>query len=76
MSALLNTQDTGSTPRGRPIEPFDVLDECHSQLVTALHQMGHLVEHLQDQGVDGKAQKMARDIFQFFMNTARQHHLD
>jgi hemerythrin-like domain-containing protein len=75
MSAILQHQDA-TPPRGRPVEPFDVLDACHRQLVTALQQLGELVDYLQDQGVDGKAQKMARDIFQFFMNTARQHHLD
>lgn len=61
---------------GRPIQPFDVLDSCHQQLVTALQQMQTLVEHLRDQGVDSRAQDMARTIFQFFMNTARQHHED
>lgn len=77
MSAVLQTThpQTG-TPRGRAIQPFDVLDACHQQLVTALQQMGDLVAHLQDNGVDGKAQEMARAIFMFFMNTARQHHLD
>jgi hemerythrin-like domain-containing protein len=79
MSAVLQTTTAPtqtSTPRGRAIQPFDVLDACHQQLVTALQQMGDLVEHLQDKGVDGQAQEMARAIFQFFMNTARQHHLD
>jgi hemerythrin-like domain-containing protein len=61
---------------GRTIQPFDVLDSCHQQLVTALQQMQTLVDHLRDQGVDGKAQEMARSIFLFFMNTARQHHED
>lgn len=77
MSAVLQTSATNSaTPRGRAIEPFDVLDACHQQLVTALQQMGDLVVYLQEHGVDGKAQEMARAIFLFFMNTARQHHLD
>jgi hemerythrin superfamily protein len=79
MSAVLQTSTSKSqsgVPRGRAIQPFDVLDACHQQLVTALQQLGDLVEHLQDQGVDGKAQEMARKLFQFFMTTARQHHLD
>lgn len=63
-------------PRRRPVGPFDVLDACHQQMVTALQQMGTLLDHLKAHGVDGKAQEMARAIFLFFMNTARQHHLD
>jgi hemerythrin-like domain-containing protein len=65
-----------SVPKGRAIEPFDVLDACHQQVVTALQRMGELVDHLQEHGVDGKAQEMARSIFLFFMTTARVHHLD
>lgn len=77
MSAVLQTSDSASvTPRGRPVQPFDVLDACHRQLVTALQQMGDLIEHLKVHGVDGKAQTMARAIFTFFMTTAHQHHLD
>jgi hemerythrin-like domain-containing protein len=82
MSAVLqstasSTSDAAAaTTRGRAVQPFDVLDACHQQLVTALHQLGDLVEHLQEHGVDGKAQEMARAIFQFFMTTARQHHVD
>ncbi len=63
-------------PFGRAIEPFDVLDACHQQIVTALQQLGALVQHLKLKGVDGKAREMARDIFLFFLNTAHQHHLD
>jgi hemerythrin-like domain-containing protein len=78
MSAALQPSPSTQSglPRGRAIEPFDVLDACHQQMVTALQQMGDLVAYLQDKGVDGKAQDMARSIFLFFMNTARQHHLD
>jgi hemerythrin-like domain-containing protein len=77
MSAVLHTdQATTGIPKGRAIEPFDVLDACHQQMVTALQQMSELVTHLGKNGVDGKAQEMARAIFLFFMNTAKQHHLD
>lgn len=61
---------------GREVQPFDLLDSCHQQIVTHLQLMKDLVTHLQDHGVDGKAQTMARAVFLFFMNTARQHHLD
>ncbi|WP_290868519.1 hemerythrin domain-containing protein [Aquabacterium sp.] len=73
MPALATAPRTTS-PRG--IQPFDVLDACHQQMVTALHQLATLVEHLRERGVDGKAQEMARNIFNFFMTTARQHHED
>jgi hemerythrin-like domain-containing protein len=77
MSAVLQSSEpTSGIPRGRAIQPFDVLDACHQQLVVALQQMSDLITHLQENGVDGKAQEMARAIFSFFMNTARQHHLD
>jgi hemerythrin-like domain-containing protein len=75
MSAAAPTQ-TATPRRGRPIEPFDVLDAGHQQIVSALKQLADLVVHLQEHGVDGKAQEMARAIFQFFMNTAREHHVD
>lgn len=58
------------------VEPFDVLDETHQQIATALKQLQNLVEHLRDNGVDEHAQQNARRLFQFFMNAARQHHLD
>ncbi len=78
MSSVLQTNTSGqmAAPKGRAIEPFDVLDACHQQVVTALQRMGELVDYLQDNGVDGKAQDMARAIFLFFMNTAREHHQD
>jgi len=78
MSSVLqtNTFDQMAAPKGRAIEPFDVLDACHQQVMTALQRMGELVDYLQENGVDGKAQDMARAIFLFFMNTAKQHHED
>lgn len=77
MSAVLHPDaSSDTTPRGRPVQPFDVLDACHTQMVTALQQLGDLLEHVKAHGVDGKAQQMARAVFLFFMNTAREHHLD
>ncbi len=57
-------------------EPFDVLDSTHQEIVSALQQLQQLVGHLRDNGVDRKAQDAAKSLFLFFMNTARQHHLD
>lgn len=75
MSAILQNQDTPA-PRGRAVQPFDVLDSCHRQVVIALQQMDELLDHLEKHGVDGHAQATARAIFMFFMNTAREHHQD
>lgn len=58
------------------VDPFDVLDACHQQIVKALQQLNVLVERLQSHGVDGETQTLARNVFQFFMNTAKQHHAD
>jgi len=81
MSAVL--QPTASPPsqaeapsRGRPLQPFDVLDACHQDIVRHLQQMDELVTHLQTHGLDSQAQDMARAIFVFFMDTAHAHHLD
>lgn len=70
------TAASSSTPISLTAQPFDMLDTCHQQIVSNLQLMGDLVAHLQEHGVDGKAQTMARVIFLFFMNTARQHHID
>jgi len=75
MSTTLNTPSTTGR-RGLAIQPFDVLDACHQQMVVALGRLSELVDLLQERGVDGKTQETARDIFLFFSNTARQHHED
>jgi hemerythrin-like domain-containing protein len=56
--------------------PFEVLDACHKQIVSALGRMQDLLAHLEAHGVDATAQGLARDILTFFNETARQHHLD
>lgn len=77
MTAIRQATDTSARqPRLQTAQAFAMLDDCHHQMVIALSQMGELLEHLQTQGVDSQAQEMARAIFLFFMNTARQHHLD
>ena len=64
------------TPPVHPLQPFDVLDSCHQQVVVHLQKLSALIDHIEAHGIDGQAQTWARDIFLFFMNTARQHHLD
>lgn len=80
MSAVL-TQDPSLTTaqaalQARPMQPFDVLDECHREVISHLHDMHQLLDHLRRVGHDERAQQMARRIFDFFMTTAREHHLD
>lgn len=58
------------------VDAFDVLDACHQQIVRALDQLHQLVDRLERHGVDGETQTLARHVFQFFTNTARQHHAD
>lgn len=67
---------SASTGAGRTVQPFDVLDACHQQMVVTLQKLGELIDHVEAHGVDGKAQEWARAIFLFFMNTAREHHRD
>jgi hemerythrin-like domain-containing protein len=79
MSAVL-THSPDATARAalseHPLQPFDVLDECHREVVAHLHQMQTLVDHLRAHGHDEPACQMARQIFDFFMTTAREHHQD
>jgi hemerythrin-like domain-containing protein len=63
-------------PSVRSPQPFEVLDACHQQILTALERMQTLLEHLDSHGVDATAQGMAKDIYIFFNETARHHHLD
>lgn len=80
MSSARTTASTAesahTTPVGRPVQPFDVLDACHRQMVVALQQLDELTARLEDHGVDGKTRTLAKDLFLFFTNTAREHHLD
>ncbi len=74
--ALEPAMTTTLNPPVHPLQPFDVLDTCHQQVVITLQKLSELIEHIEAHGVDGQAQAWARDICLFFMNTAREHHLD
>lgn len=58
------------------VAPFEVLDHAHQDIAVALLELQELVKHLRDKGVDESARKQAKHLFLFFMNHARQHHLD
>jgi hemerythrin-like domain-containing protein len=77
-AAATATNPAASTQATTPrtVQPFDVLDACHQQMATALIRLGELVQHVQDHGVDDSARTLARELFQFFMHTAHEHHRD
>lgn len=58
------------------LQPFDLLDSCHQQVAITLNKLGQLLDHVETHGVDPQAQAWAREVFTFFMDTAREHHRD
>ncbi len=76
LTALEPAMTATHTSSALVLQPFDALDACHQQVVVTLQKMDTLLDHIEAHGVDGKAQTWARDIFMFFMNTAREHHQD
>ncbi|EHR71473.1 hypothetical protein BurJ1DRAFT_2644 [Burkholderiales bacterium JOSHI_001] len=64
----------------RPAVPalptLDALDGTHAQMMATLSQLGGLMRHLRENGVDDTARRNAADICAFFVETARQHHAD
>ena len=73
----LAISDVRTEVRIRSVEPFDVLDTCHKQMVVNLRLLQDLVDHLDAvKGVDTKARALAKTIYDFFSEVARQHHLD
>ena len=75
-SSLASTTRSAAPSATKSPQPFEVLDACHQQILTALDRMQNLLTHLEANGVDATAQGMARDIYIFFNETARHHHLD
>jgi hemerythrin-like domain-containing protein len=55
---------------------LDALDRTHREVIVALAELAGLIQHLDRNGVDDHARKLARDICQFFKGNARQHHAD
>lgn len=56
--------------------PLDVLDACHQQVVIHLKKLADLMDHVDANGPDEQARQTAREVFDFFSDTARTHHLD
>jgi hemerythrin-like domain-containing protein len=63
-------------PAVPPLPTLDALDCTHAQMMVTLSQLGGLMRHLRDTGVDETARRNAAEICAFFVDTARQHHAD
>lgn len=86
MAARTETRVPGtpSTPRAPrpargavpPLPSMEQLDRTHQRMLQALVELGQLVEHLAEHGVDAAARHSARMLCRFFGSQARQHHAD
>jgi hemerythrin-like domain-containing protein len=55
---------------------FEVLDQTHQQVMKVLGAMAELLDHVDDNGPDEAARRMAAEIRAFFDGHARQHHAE
>ena len=53
---------------------FESLDATHHEVMITLGRLARLLDHLDGEGVDEAARKIAAEICQFFDGTARSHH--
>jgi hemerythrin-like domain-containing protein len=58
-----------------PLPLFESLDRTHRQVLEMLGQLTRLVEQLDATGIDEHARLLATEIYQFFDDTARAHHV-
>jgi hypothetical protein len=59
-----------------PLPPLEALDRTHHQMMEVLVDLKHLIDHLEQNGVDAVARASAKQICAFFAGHARQHHTD
>lgn len=59
-----------------PLPPLEALDRTHHEMMGVLNDLKHLLDHLENAGVDAAARKSAKAICAFFGGNARQHHAD
>lgn len=57
-----------------PLPSFDALDATHRQVLELLDQFDRLLDHVDANGPDEEARRIARDIHAFFAGHAREHH--
>jgi hemerythrin-like domain-containing protein len=57
-------------------DDFESLDNAHRAALQMLAQFKRLVAHLDEQGLDVEAEKLAEDVLGFFDGPGRHHHDD
>lgn len=57
-------------------EGFEALDRTHVEVMQVLGILAQLLDHVDDNGPDEVARRMAREVRSFFEGRARQHHAD
>lgn len=69
--------------KDRPARPpvhvpakFEMLDKTHRQVMQLLEAMAKLLDHVDDNGPDDEARRMAGEIRSFFEGEVRQHHAE
>jgi hemerythrin-like domain-containing protein len=62
-------------PMVPPLPVFEALDQTHQRVLQTLERLASLLDHLDAKGVDDGARQIAREICQFFDDTARAHHM-
>jgi len=55
---------------------FEVLDQTHRQVLATLNTLASLLNHVDDNGPDETARRMAGEVRAFFEGNARQHHAE
>jgi hemerythrin-like domain-containing protein len=61
-------------PAAPPLPAFDALDATHRRVLELLDQFDRLLGHVDANGPDDEARKIAREIHDFFTGHAREHH--
>lgn len=76
----MNAQRTRPARPTRPAvsEPddFEALDRTHIEVMQVLGILARLLDHVDDNGPDAVARRMATEVRSFFEGRARQHHAD
>jgi hemerythrin-like domain-containing protein len=75
MSGIKARATRASRTPAPPLPLFESLDRTHRQVMEMLGQLTKLVEQLDATGIDEPARQLATEIYQFFDDTARAHHV-
>jgi len=71
MTTTKTPADTAPT-----LDGFEVLDDCHRQILAMLGKLATLTQRLERDGPDAEVRALAREVGQFFSGAAREHHVD